>query len=112
MTRAGVTDNTHDHEKYSNLVCLGSAIYQVSQQVLDRITYELKEGGQLMEPSFILNLFVKDSNFARIRNYHLKSNPFKTFWDTPYLVCMIFLLISIRCADNDFCCDSFSSTDY
>ena len=45
MTRAGVTDKTHDHEKYSNLVCLGSAIYQVSQQVLDRITYELKEGG-------------------------------------------------------------------
>ena len=45
MTRAGVTDKTHDHENYSNLVCLGSAIYQVSQQVLDRITYELRERG-------------------------------------------------------------------
>ena len=66
MTRAGVTDKTHDHEKYSNLVCLGSAIYQVSQQVFDRITYELKEGEQLMEPSFILNLFVKYSNIKII----------------------------------------------
>ena len=78
MTRAGVTDKTHDHEKYSNLVCLGSAIYQVSQQVLDRITYELKEGGQLMEPSFILNLFVKDSNIEIITLKAIHSKHFGT----------------------------------
>ena len=72
MTRAGVTDKTHDHEKYSNLVCLGSAIYQVSQQVLDRITYELKEGGQLMEPSFILNLFLRELEIITLKAIHSK----------------------------------------
>ena len=78
MTRAGVTDKTHDHEKYSNLVCLGSAIYQVSQQVLDRITYELREGDNCWNrPSFSI-FFVKDSNIEIITLKAIHSKHFGT----------------------------------